>query len=166
MRKILMGLAITICSSVVFAQTNDQSTMSSEPQDNNTNSVQPAPLQPTTMESAPQDSNANQMQPAGVESAPSGTMTITDVKPVLPQSDDSSSAECDRIANACLTAGYNDSNAGKKFWHDCMRALLINQTVDGVTVSNTDVAACRDFKITKLQQELQDLQNAKTPVNQ
>lgn len=81
---------------------------------------------------------------------------------MMPQSDNSSSKECDTIANACLSAGYDNTTTDKRFWQDCMRALLVNQSVNGVSISSSDVAVCRDFKITKMQQELQDLQNAKT----
>jgi hypothetical protein len=87
-------------------------------------------------------------------------LPATSTTPVA--ADTSSSKECDTIANACLSAGYVSTSANKRFWEDCMRALLVNQTVDGVNVASSDITACRDFKIGKLQTELQDLQNAKT----
>jgi hypothetical protein len=69
---------------------------------------------------------------------------------------------CENIVNACLNAGYTRAdNAGKTFWGDCMKPILLGKSVVGTHADAKDVAACREFKIKKLQAELQDLQQVK-----
>jgi hypothetical protein len=74
--------------------------------------------------------------------------------------DMSGSKPCATIAKACLDAGYTrDENASKKFWHDCMKPVVLGKTVDGVTVDAATVKACRTDKITEMKKELKEFQN-------
>lgn len=76
-------------------------------------------------------------------------------------SDDLSSNECAIIAKACLSAGFDRSGTpGKAFWHDCMQPALLGKTVTGVNLDSNDVIACRKSKISKMQKELKELQQA------
>lgn len=69
---------------------------------------------------------------------------------------------CENIANACLNAGYERvDQVGKTFWHDCMKPILLGKSAAGAIVTPADAKACRDYKITKLQNELQELQQVK-----
>ncbi len=71
---------------------------------------------------------------------------------------DMSSKACDTIAKACTDAGYNrDESATKKFWHDCMRPLLLNKTAEGVTVDAATVNQCRSDKIAEMKKEMAEL---------
>lgn len=73
--------------------------------------------------------------------------------------DDSSLKECQTIANACLSAGFsNGGDSGKAFWHDCMKPILLGQTVAGVSIDAKEAIACRKFKIEKMKKELKQLQ--------
>jgi len=69
--------------------------------------------------------------------------------------DDMSSHSCRTIVKACVKAGY----AHKGFWKDCMHPALLNQPVKGITLATTDVKSCRDFKITHMEKELQQLKS-------
>lgn len=71
--------------------------------------------------------------------------------------DDMSFKQCGTIAKACKKAGYS----GKKFWMDCMKPVLLNETVKGVKLDESDVKACRDFKIAKMEKELQQFKDIK-----
>lgn len=74
---------------------------------------------------------------------------------------DTSLKQCENIVNACLNAGFaRTGGPGKAFWHDCMKPVLLGQTVAGVNIDSKDVSACRQFKITKMQKELQQLQQS------
>ena len=70
--------------------------------------------------------------------------------------------QCETISDACLKAGYvRAGDPGKMFWHDCMKPILLDKTVAGVTVDSKDVVACRQFKIKNLQAQVKQLQNHK-----
>lgn len=70
---------------------------------------------------------------------------------------------CDTIANACLGAGFGRTEtSGKRFWQDCMKPILLGQTVSGVTVDSTTVQTCRVSRIEELKKDLKDLQNSMT----
>ena len=67
---------------------------------------------------------------------------------------------CMPVVKACMKAGYRGhGNSGKQFWMGCMKPLLMNNTVKGVTVNASDVKACRDGKVTEMQKELDDLKS-------
>lgn len=70
------------------------------------------------------------------------------------------SPECKNIAKACKSAGFGFGKRfqGKGFWFDCMKPVLMNQTVNNVNVDPNDITACRHYKVTKLQNELNELQ--------
>lgn len=75
--------------------------------------------------------------------------------------DDTSLKQCKNIVKMCKDAGYARNNApGKRFWRDCMKPILLGQSVAGVTVDPKDVADCRNFKISKMRDELQEFQQA------
>lgn len=68
---------------------------------------------------------------------------------------------CTTIVKGCLAAGFSRTETpGKQFWHDCMKPILLGQTVATVTVDPTVVQSCRAHKVTELQSELQDFQKA------
>jgi hypothetical protein len=69
---------------------------------------------------------------------------------------DFSSKNCKKVADSCMSAGKQ----GKAFWEECMQPILLNHAVKGVTVDASDVVACREFKIKKMQTELEQLQQA------
>ncbi len=73
-------------------------------------------------------------------------------------SDDSK--PCAAIASACKEAGFTRAEANKKFWQDCMKPIILDQTVKGVTVDSATVKACRTSKIAKLKKMLQELEDA------
>lgn len=77
-------------------------------------------------------------------------------------SDGMSAPSCDTIAKACLSANYDSHGDDKKaFWHDCMKPILLGQTVEGVTISKDDADACRKAKISKMKQELKVFQQVR-----
>lgn len=66
---------------------------------------------------------------------------------------------CEMIANACLSGGFvKAGDPGKTFWRDCMKPILLGQTITGVNVSAKDAMACRQYKIAKMKQELKEFQ--------
>src|SRR5258708_6927695 len=68
---------------------------------------------------------------------------------------------CAPIANACMTAGFGRMEAaGKRFWMDCMKPVIMGQSVSGVTVDPAMVKACRSYKIDEMKKELKELQKA------
>jgi hypothetical protein len=72
---------------------------------------------------------------------------------------EASSPQCEKIVNACLGAGYVRAGApGKNFWHDCLKPILLGQTVPGVTVDANDVKICRQFKITNMKNQIKEFQ--------
>ena len=69
------------------------------------------------------------------------------------------SKPCATIASACLGAGFTrEENADKKFWQDCMKPLLLGESVQGVSVDAGVVKECRNNKIIDLKKELSELQ--------
>ncbi len=73
---------------------------------------------------------------------------------------DNDSRPCAAIAKACVAAGFTRHSENKSFWQDCMRPVLMGQTVTGVTVDSATVKSCRTDKIDKLKKMIQELQNA------
>ncbi|MBV8801637.1 MAG: hypothetical protein JO131_01485 [Gammaproteobacteria bacterium] len=68
---------------------------------------------------------------------------------------------CASIATACSTAGFIRTDvAGKQFWQDCMKPVILGKLVPGVTVDTATVQACRMSKIEELKSELKELQDA------
>ena len=73
----------------------------------------------------------------------------------------SDSRPCLKVAKACAAAGYARRNQGnRRFWMGCMKPLLMNHKVSGVTVDPAMVKQCRNDKIKAMKQEVQDLQRA------
>jgi len=69
-----------------------------------------------------------------------------------------SSKECGAIAKACLKAGYSKNEESRKaFWMSCMKPVLLGHAVKGVKVDAKDVQNCKEFKIKKMESELQEL---------
>jgi hypothetical protein len=68
------------------------------------------------------------------------------------------SKPCKNVAQACRAAGFDKSN---HFWKNCMKPLLLGQTVKGVTIDPKIIAACRTDKINKMKKEMNDLENVK-----
>lgn len=67
-------------------------------------------------------------------------------------------AACENISNACLTAGFTRAGAeNKDFWLNCMKPILLGQSISGVAVDGTIVKACRHEKIKQLKVELKEL---------
>jgi hypothetical protein len=79
---------------------------------------------------------------------------------VFAQDMDSDSKPCATIAKACLDAGYLRDSQDKKFWQDCMKPIVLGQTVANVTVDADTVKMCRADKIAKMKKELAELQKA------
>lgn len=151
MRKNLICLSFILLTSTAFAQPSTDSMTSDQPSS-------PSPSVITTPVPGDQTAAPTSPVPEDQTAAQPGPMPGM----MMPAASDVATKECDSIANSCLSAGYNNNNTqDKRFWQDCMRALLLNQTVSGVNVSADEISACRDAKITKLQQDLQDLQSAK-----
>lgn len=73
---------------------------------------------------------------------------------------------CAKLEFTCEKAGYMKGRlygsgvAGKATWFDCMRPLLLNKKVTGVTVDPALVKTCRTLKINELREELAALQKA------
>ena len=68
---------------------------------------------------------------------------------------------CASIATACSTAGFVRTDvAGKQFWQDCMKPVILGKLVPGVTVDAATVQSCRMSKIEQLKNELKELQDA------
>jgi hypothetical protein len=71
------------------------------------------------------------------------------------------SKSCAAVAKACKVAGFTKGDqSNKKFWFNCMKPIILGQTVQGVTIDTTTVKACRTDKIAALKHELKELQNA------
>ena len=68
---------------------------------------------------------------------------------------------CATIADACLTAGFDRTETpGKNLWLNCMKPIILGQTISGVTVKPAVVQACRVHKIEELKKELKELQKS------
>ncbi len=69
---------------------------------------------------------------------------------------------CEVIAKACKKGGYSrESGKGKLFWKNCMKPIVLGNAVSGVSVNASDVKACREFKIEKMETELAELKEVK-----
>ena len=98
--------------------------------------------------------NNNAMQAATPMDATAQSM------PAAPASTaDADKTSCKTIATACLNGGYSHKGGpGKSFWKDCMHPILLGKTVASINVDATDVQACKQIKISKMQKELQEFQ--------
>lgn len=66
---------------------------------------------------------------------------------------------CLSIVKACKKAGFTrHGQEGKRFWKDCMKPLILGQTVTGVTLDAQVGQACRAAKVEELKAKLQELQ--------
>jgi len=69
---------------------------------------------------------------------------------------------CAALAKVCLTAGYTRSDEqGKRFWFDCMKPLLLGQTVKGTSATANEIKICRMEKIKAMKADLKALENVK-----
>jgi hypothetical protein len=69
--------------------------------------------------------------------------------------------QCEAIARACVSAGYVEKNStGKEFWKDCMKPILMGQTVKGVNSTPAQAAGCKALKIENMENELQEFKQA------
>ncbi len=68
---------------------------------------------------------------------------------------------CGIIAKACIAGGYTRGDGpNDKFFRQCMKPILMGQSVQGVTVDPDVVKACRANKIEEMKNEMNDLQGA------
>jgi hypothetical protein len=67
---------------------------------------------------------------------------------------------CESIAQACLKAGYMrvSGHSKKSLWMDCMKPVLLGKAVNGVSMDQPTVIACRQAKIVKMQKELKQFE--------
>jgi hypothetical protein len=75
-------------------------------------------------------------------------LTATGVAVASPSPDDGEEA-CKHIIAVCKAAGYVESAKDKNLERDCVGPILAGRSVSGVTVSATDVAACKEFRAPK-----------------
>jgi hypothetical protein len=76
-------------------------------------------------------------------------------------SSDGDAKSCLVVVKACKAAGFvRRGGTGKRFWMDCMKPVLLGQSVKGVTVDAATVKDCRTSKIAAIKQKLQELQQA------
>jgi maleate cis-trans isomerase len=69
--------------------------------------------------------------------------------------------QCEAIARACVSAGYVEKNStDKEFWQDCMKPVLMGQTVKGVNSTSAQAAGCKALKIQNMENELQEFKQA------
>jgi hypothetical protein len=71
------------------------------------------------------------------------------------------SKHCAKVAVACKSGGYTVGVGDKSFWFGCMKPLLWGKTVSGVTIDPKEVSDCRSDKITKMKEELKELEAVK-----
>ncbi|HSW69688.1 MAG TPA: hypothetical protein VLI69_06020 [Gammaproteobacteria bacterium] len=70
------------------------------------------------------------------------------------------SKACKSVVEACKKAGYVKEEKGdKRFWQDCMKPIVMGQTVKGVDVSMDTVKQCRKDKIVELKKKLQEFES-------
>ena len=82
-------------------------------------------------------------------------------QPVLASDDQemSNSKPCAAIAKACAHAGFSRKETpNKKFWADCMKPVILGQSVKGVTVDADTVKACRANKVDEMKKELSEFE--------
>jgi len=93
------------------------------------------------------------------------TTTVTTPSATSSSASDLSSKQCEGIAKACKSAGYTREGAssGKQFWADCMKPILLGQTVAGVSITADDATACRQQKVENMKKELEQLQQVVAP---
>lgn len=66
---------------------------------------------------------------------------------------------CKVIAKACSKAGFKrKEGSGKEFWTNCMKPVIMGQSVKGINIPADQIKACRDAKIAAMQEELKELQ--------
>lgn len=99
-----------------------------------------------------------------VFAADSATTTTTTTAPAAAaapdMSPDSDSKPCRVIAHACKSAGFvRRGGPNKGFWKDCMKPVVMGQSVAGVTVDAATVKDCRMSMIEKTKAKLQELQS-------
>lgn len=70
--------------------------------------------------------------------------------------------ECEAIVDACKSAGFTDEGTGdKSLWFGCLKPVLHDKSVNGVTVDKKDVKECRKAKIAKMKKEIKELESVK-----
>ncbi len=80
-------------------------------------------------------------------------------QPMAAPASDGDNRSCKVIAKACLNGGYSRKGGpGKTFWNDCMHPILLGKSVTSINVDANAIQACKQFKISKMQQELNELQ--------
>lgn len=73
------------------------------------------------------------------------------------------SKSCATIAQACKHAGFaRTATPHTKFWHSCMKPVIMGQPVHGVKIDPNTAQACRTDKIDELKKELNELENTTT----
>lgn len=82
------------------------------------------------------------------------------IQPAFAHDDDEGlDKSCANIAKACVDAGYKrSSDENKKFWHDCLKPVLMGKTVEGVKIDAAEVKACRSSKIEKMKHEIKEFE--------
>lgn len=69
---------------------------------------------------------------------------------------------CLELTKACMEAGYiRREHGNKKIWENCMKPILMGQTVNGVKIAASAVNTCREQKIKRLRAQIQELQKMK-----
>lgn len=72
---------------------------------------------------------------------------------------DESDKSCVTVVKACKDAGYTrNDNSDKQFWKDCMKPLLMGQSVKNVTLEGDVAKTCRQTKIEKMKKEIEEFQ--------
>lgn len=74
---------------------------------------------------------------------------------------DSDNKPCAKIAEACLSAGFVEAKSKDKgIWRNCMKPIMLGNTVTGVTVDPDVAKSCRANKVKELTKELAEFQKA------
>ncbi len=82
-------------------------------------------------------------------------------QPVLADQDMSDDSKpCASIAKACMDAGYSQGSTDKRFWKDCMKPVILGQSVKDVNIDSDTVKMCRADKIAQMKKELEELKKA------
>jgi hypothetical protein len=89
-------------------------------------------------------------------------VSILAIQPVFAEdatSSDNDSKPCAAIAKACLKSGYSFHGSDhKKFWQDCMKPIILGQTVKGVNIDSATVKSCRIDKINRMKKDLTEFE--------
>ncbi len=73
------------------------------------------------------------------------------------------SKPCGMVAKACVDAGFTrDADSAKEFWHNCMKPVLLDEKVEGVTIDADIVKNCRTDKIAQMKKDLSELEKVKS----